>query len=137
MKQFLRTLLCTAILGTVAAAAQAQARVYAGVRAPFRPAMVAAMPACPGVGYVWTPGYYAGALWYPGRWIYRGGYVGGGYIGGGYVGSGYGGGGYYGRGYYGRYDHRDRDHYRAYDRHDDRAYNRGYDRDHDRGGYRR
>ncbi|HEX4039302.1 MAG TPA: hypothetical protein VHX37_14685 [Acidobacteriaceae bacterium] len=25
-----------------------------------------------GVGYVWAPGYYAGAAWVPGAWRYRG-----------------------------------------------------------------
>jgi hypothetical protein len=24
------------------------------------------------VDYVWTPGYYSGAVWFPGRWNYRG-----------------------------------------------------------------
>lgn len=78
MKRFLRTLACTLFLGAVAAAAQAQARVFVGVRAPFRPAIVAAVPPCPGIGYTWVPGYYVGAIWYPGRWIFRGydrGYV--------------------------------------------------------------
>ncbi len=70
MKRILRALACTGILAAVAAAAQAQ--VFVGVRAPVRPVIVAAVPACPGVGYVWTPGYYAGPVWYPGRWIYRG-----------------------------------------------------------------
>jgi hypothetical protein len=71
MKKLLRALAFTGLLGITAAAAQAQVRVYAGVRvAP--PMVVAAVPPCPGVGYVWTPGYYAGAVWYPGRWAYRG-----------------------------------------------------------------
>jgi hypothetical protein len=102
MKRFLRTLFCTGILATVAAAAQAQARVFVGVRAPI---VVAAVPACPGVGYTWAPGYYAGAVWYPGRWVYRG----------------------YNRGYYARdyrYDYRHD--YRFHDR--DRNHDRGWDR---------
>ena len=67
MKSILRAIALTGILGIGAAGAQAQ-RVFVGVRAPI----VATVPACPGVGYVWTPGYYAGAVWFPGSWIYRG-----------------------------------------------------------------
>jgi len=52
-----------------AAAAQAQPRVFVGFRAPV---VVAAVPACPGVGYVWSAGYYSGPVFVPGRWIYRG-----------------------------------------------------------------
>lgn len=105
MKRFLRTLACTLFLGAVAAAAQAQTRVFVGVRAPFRPTVVAAIPPCPGVGYTWVPGYYAGAIWYPGRWIFRGfdrGYVVRAY----HYDYGY-------RGYYRRYD---RDHDWDHDR---------------------
>jgi WXXGXW repeat (2 copies) len=70
MKRFLRALALSGILATAAAAAQAQ--IFVGVRAPFRPAVVVATPPCPGVGYIWAPGYYAGAVWVPGRWAYRG-----------------------------------------------------------------
>lgn len=109
MKRFLRALACTGLLGAVAAVAQAQARVVVGIGAPYRPAVVAAIPACPGVGYIWTPGYYVGAIWYPGRWVYRG-YAPG----------------YAVRGYGYRYGY-------AY-RHDFRSYDRDHDRywDHDR-----
>ena len=68
MKSILRALALTGILGISAAGAQAQTRVFVGVGAP----VVAAIPACPGVGYVWTPGYYSGAVFVPGRWVYRG-----------------------------------------------------------------
>jgi len=87
MKNILRALALTGILGLGAAAAQAQVRfgVRIGVPAPM---VVAAVPPCPGVGYVWTPGYYAGAVWVPGAWMYRG----------------------YDRGYVGVYAHRDFDH---------------------------
>jgi WXXGXW repeat (2 copies) len=77
MKRFLRALACTSLLGIAAAAAQAQV-AFVRVHAPFRAAVVVAVPPCPGVGYVWTPGYYAGAVWVPGIWAYRGydrGYV--------------------------------------------------------------
>ena len=75
MKRMLRALVFCGILATAAAAAQAE--VFVGVRAPFRPAVVAAVPSCPGVGYIWAPGYYAGAVWVPGRWNYRGNGYGG------------------------------------------------------------
>jgi len=72
MKSILRALALTGIVSLGAAAAQAQPRVVFGVRAP---AVVAAVPACPGVGYVWTPGYYSGPVFVPGRWVFRGGPV--------------------------------------------------------------
>jgi len=68
MKSILRALALTGILGIGVAGAQAQTRVFVGVGAPI----VAAVPPCPGVGYVWTPGYYSGTVFFPGRWIYRG-----------------------------------------------------------------
>jgi hypothetical protein len=68
MKSILRALALTGILGLGAAGAQAQ-RVFVGVRAPV---VVAAVPACPGVGYVWSAGYYNGPVFVPGRWMYRG-----------------------------------------------------------------
>ena len=69
MKSILRALALTGIVGFGAAAgAQAQTRVYVGIGAP----VVAAIPPCPGDGYVWTAGYYEGRAWVPGRWIYRG-----------------------------------------------------------------
>ncbi|HUB20352.1 MAG TPA: hypothetical protein VL990_17055 [Acidobacteriaceae bacterium] len=68
LKNTLRALALTGILGLGAAGAQAQTRVVIGVGAP----VVAVVPPCPGVGYIWTPGYYAGTVFVPGRWIYRG-----------------------------------------------------------------
>jgi len=70
MKSILRALALTGIVALGAAGAQAQ-RVVVGVRFGA-PAVVAAVPPCPGVGYVWTPGYYAGAEFVPGRWVFRG-----------------------------------------------------------------
>jgi len=32
----------------------------------------AAIPPCPGDGYVWTVGYYSGGYWVPGAWVFRG-----------------------------------------------------------------
>ncbi len=69
MKRMLRTLAFTGILGLAAAGAQAQVRAYIGFGGP---AAVVAVPPCPGVGYVWTAGYYNGPVWVPGRWAYRG-----------------------------------------------------------------
>jgi len=72
MKSILRALALTGILGFAAAAAQAQV-VVVRARVPIRPAVVvAAVPPCPGVGYIWTPGYYNGPVFVPGRWAYRG-----------------------------------------------------------------
>jgi hypothetical protein len=71
MKSILRALGLAGILALGAAAAQAQPRVFVGVG--FRaPVVVAAVPPCPGVGYVWSAGYYDGPVFVPGRWIYRG-----------------------------------------------------------------
>ncbi len=58
-----------------------------------------AVPASPGVGYIWTPGYYYGRVWVPGSWVF------GGYAANPYVGA-YG--GNYGRVYAGGYDRDDR-----------------------------
>jgi len=71
------------------------------------PVAVVQTPPCPGVDYVWTPGYWAvyptGRIWVTGAWHYRPGYV-----------------------VYGR----DRD-----ARHDGHDWDRGHDRDgHDRNG---
>jgi hypothetical protein len=68
MKNVLRALALTGILSLGAAGAQAQTRIFVGVRAPI----VAAIPACPGEGYAWSAGYYNGPVFVPGRWIYRG-----------------------------------------------------------------
>ena len=52
-----------------------------------QPVVVAAVTPCPGVDYVWTPGYWAyrpgGRVWIAGAWGHRPGYVvRGGYYGG-------------------------------------------------------
>ena len=76
MKGILRTLALTGIIAAAGAAAQAQ--VAFAVRVGH-PAPVAVydnyVPACPGVGFVWTPGYYAGRAWIPGRWMHRDNYI--------------------------------------------------------------
>lgn len=75
MKRILRTLALTGIVAAAAAAAQAQIVVGVGV-APVAPVYANEyVPACPGVDYIWTPGYYVGHAWYPGRWAHRDHYV--------------------------------------------------------------
>ncbi len=75
MKRILRTLALTGIVAAAAAAAQAQVVVGVGV-APVAPVYANEyVPACPGVDYIWTPGYYVGTAWYPGRWAHRDHYV--------------------------------------------------------------
>jgi hypothetical protein len=59
-----------AIGGLAAAATPANAAVRVFVGAPIAP--VAYVPACPGPGYVWTAGYYAGGVWVPGFWRFGG-----------------------------------------------------------------
>src|ERR1700690_728322 len=49
--------------------------VYAPASAPVT--VVQAIPPCPGVGYVWAPGYWSylqtGRVWVSGAWHYRAG----------------------------------------------------------------
>lgn len=123
MKNMIRALALTGILGAAAAAAQAQVGFAVGVRTrPVVAGVEVGVPPCPGDGYTWQPGYYAGTMWYPGRWVY-GGYA------------------------YGYRAPVVVDHYRAYDRDDYRRYDRDdyrfRDRDdhnrnygHDRGEHR-
>lgn len=122
MKNMIRALALTGILGAAAAAAQAQVGIAVGIRtAPVVAGVEVGMPPCPGPGYVWQQGYYAGDMWYPGQWVYEG----------------YGP-AYYGRAYYGGYRVYDHDDfYRRYDR-DDYRFRDGDARyyDHDRGEHR-
>ena len=95
MRPTLRTLALTGIVAAAAVAGQAQAQAQVGFAVQVGPPAYydAYVPPCPGVDFYWTPGYYAGAGWVPGRWVHRDRY---------YVND---------RGY-DRYDRRD------YDRHD-------------------
>jgi hypothetical protein len=73
MKGILRTLALTGIVAAAAAAGQAQAQVGIAVRVgPPAPIVYNAyIPPCPGADFFWTPGYYAGTVWVPGRWAHH------------------------------------------------------------------
>ena len=73
MKRTLRTLVLSGIVAAAAVAGQAQAQAQVAVRVgPIAPYYYQAyVPPCPGVDFIWTPGYYAGAVWVPGRWVHR------------------------------------------------------------------
>lgn len=65
-KLMLGAALVAGALGLGANKAQA-AEVGIYVRGP-----VAYVPLCPGDGYAWANGYYAGRVWVPGRWNFVG-----------------------------------------------------------------
>ena len=112
MRPTLRTLALTGIVAVAAVAGQARAQAQVGFAVQVGPSGYyynSYVPPCPGVGYYWTPGYYAGAAWVPGRWIYREHY-------------------YYDHDRYYRHDYDRHDYDRDYDRHD-RGYHRGWDHD--------
>jgi hypothetical protein len=74
MKRTLRTLALSGIVAAAAVAgqAQAQAQVVAVRVGPVAPVYYDGyVPPCPGVDFIWTPGYYAGSVWVPGRWVHR------------------------------------------------------------------
>jgi hypothetical protein len=72
MKRILGALTLAAATLIPAAAAHAQVGIAVQIRPPA-PAYYygAYAPPCPGPDYYWTPGYYAGRVWVPGRWVYR------------------------------------------------------------------
>jgi len=76
MKGILRTLAITGVVAAAAVAGQAQAQAQVGIAVRVGPPVVynAYIPPCPGVDFFWTSGYYAGAVWVPGRWVHRDGY---------------------------------------------------------------
>jgi hypothetical protein len=73
MKSILRTLALSGVVAAAAVAGQAQAQVRFAVRVgPPAPAYYDTyVPPCPGVDFYWTPGYYTGRAWMPGRWVHR------------------------------------------------------------------
>jgi hypothetical protein len=75
MKRILRALVMTGIIAAAAGAAEAQVAVGVRVGPPAPVVYSGYVPPCPGVDSLWTPGYYAGAVWVPGRWVHRDHYV--------------------------------------------------------------
>ncbi len=75
MRNILRTLALTGVVAAAAVAGQAQAQAQVGIAVRVgSPAPIyygGYVPPCPGVDFCWTPGYYAGAVWVPGRWAHR------------------------------------------------------------------
>jgi hypothetical protein len=72
MKNILRTLALTGVVAAAAVVGQAQAQAQVGIAVQVGPpAPVAYIPPCPGVDFIWTPGYYAGTVWVPGRWVHH------------------------------------------------------------------
>lgn len=69
MKNLAKLVLGAAVLAgaAVVGATPAQAAVRVFVGGP-----VAYVPPCPGPGYSWAAGYYAGGVWFPGRWNFVG-----------------------------------------------------------------
>jgi WXXGXW repeat (2 copies) len=63
------------ILGVVAMPSALQAQISVGIGIHIGPPAlpIYAQPICPGVGYMWTPGYWAygpdGYFWVPGTWV--------------------------------------------------------------------
>jgi len=68
------SLLLAGLFGATLAATGTANAERIGVRVGFGAPVVNVgyVPACPGPDYSWNAGYYAGANWYPGRWIYQG-----------------------------------------------------------------
>jgi len=75
MRSILRTLALSGVVAAAAVAGQAQAQAQVGVAVRVGPRAPVYyngyVPPCPGVDFYWTPGYYAGAGWVPGRWVHR------------------------------------------------------------------
>jgi hypothetical protein len=70
MKRIVGALVVAA--ATLIPAAAAHGQVGIAVQIGPAPAYYAGYaPSCPGPGYIWTPGYYSGPVWVPGRWVYR------------------------------------------------------------------
>jgi hypothetical protein len=73
MKPTLRTLALTGIVAAAAIAGQAKAQAQVGIAVQVAPQGYYGtyVPPCPGPDFYWTPGYYAGSYWMPGRWVHR------------------------------------------------------------------
>ncbi len=66
MKSILRTLALSGVVAAAAVAGQAQAQAQVGIAVRVGPSAPAYyddyVPPCPGLDFIWTPGYYAGGL---------------------------------------------------------------------------
>lgn len=74
MTHMFRTLALTGIVAAAAIAGQAKAQAQVGIAVQVAPQGYyygAYAPPCPGPDFYWTPGYYAGSYWVPGRWVHR------------------------------------------------------------------
>lgn len=114
MKRIFGTFVLAAATLIPAAAAHAQVGIAVQIGPPAPAYYAGYAPPCPGPGYFWTPGYYSGPVWVPGRWAYRA---------------------YYGPRYYDHgayYYHHDHD----WDDHDHGRHN-GWYKHHDDDGWRR
>jgi len=71
--RFLRITLFALLLLVLPASMFAGVGVFISVGTPPPPLPVYVQPACPGDGYIWTPGYWAwgpdGYYWVPGTWV--------------------------------------------------------------------
>jgi len=71
MTRILRLLLIAAVIATFSTAAFGAVFFSVNIAPPVLP--VYTQPVCPGVGYIWTPGYWAygpsGYFWVPGTWV--------------------------------------------------------------------
>lgn len=69
--RIIRYLLLALVMSVVPASSFAGVVISVGIAPPVLP--VYAQPACPGDGYIWTPGYWAygdeGYYWVPGTWV--------------------------------------------------------------------
>jgi hypothetical protein len=73
MRIILRTLALTGVVAAAAVAGQTQAQAQVAIGAPVGGPVYYGgyVPPCPGPDFIWTPGYYAGTVWIPGRWMHR------------------------------------------------------------------
>ena len=71
MKQRIASFLIVALIAISGAHALAGIEFSVNIAPP--PIAVFDQPACPGDGYIWTPGYYQygdyGYYWVPGKWV--------------------------------------------------------------------
>ena len=75
MTHILRKLALAGVVAAAAVAGQAQAQAQVGIAVQIAPQDYSYyggyVPVCPGPDFIWTPGYYAGTVWVPGRWMHH------------------------------------------------------------------